>query len=106
MDAATTPGLEAALAELEAFYPRLDEAIAERDAEAVATLIASRGPAVEAVAQLTAADPVAADAARARVQTNERALQGALRELHQQIFDSLAEHRERARAVTRYARSS
>ncbi|MCB9735015.1 MAG: hypothetical protein H6745_20705 [Deltaproteobacteria bacterium] len=106
MASVMSPELEAALSELEAFYPRFEAAIAEADAEAVADLVADRGAAVAAVAQLTAAEPDAALAVRERIHDGERALQEGLRALHQQVFDALLAHRRRARAVTRYASSS
>lgn len=93
---------DACLSELEALDARIDAALNEGDPASLGELVGERAPVVERLAELVVAAPPDPAVARAVVARQEHLMSraGELLELHRQ---ALAEGRQRAAAVRKYA---
>ena len=93
-----------AVAELEATYDRLDDAIAARDLERLAALVAAREPMVARVRRLLADSPLPVSAGR-HLATREAELQRRIAELHGHFQTRLHDTQLRANAARKYRES-
>ncbi len=94
-----------AVAALEAAYDRLDDAIAARDLERLAALVADREPLVARLRRLLADSPLAFTAGQ-RLATREAELQRRIRDLHGHFETRLHDTQRRANAARKYQESS